>query len=477
MSKIRILLASSEVAPFAKTGGLADVAGSLPVALEELGIDARIIMPKYSSIKVEGDEARIGNPVRHSSKHSAETISNGVKIYFVKNDAYFKRPNLYGDKFGDYKDNLDRFSFFSREILERCKREDFRPDIIHCNDWQTALVPVYLNTIYKYDSFFSATRTLFTIHNMAYQGLFPKDEFPKTGLDWELFNIDYFEFYDRVNLMKGGLVYSDAISTVSPTYAKEILTKEFGCGLEGVLKRRQDSLYGILNGIDYGAWNPQIDPKIFKNYSAGNIEDKYANKEALQKEIGLKIDRAIPLIGLISRLADQKGLDLVAKIIGSLLNMKLEFILLGTGEHKYHVLFEKIAKKHPKDASINLKFDAVLAQKIYAGCDFFLMPSMYEPCGLGQMISFRYGTIPIVRETGGLKDSVREFDPKRGTGNGFTFKAYAHEDLLDAIKKALSAYKDKERWIELIKNVMALDYSWKSSAKEYVKLYRKMLES
>ena len=395
----------------------------------------------------------------------------------MKNDAYFKRPNLYGDKFGDYKDNLDRFSFFSREILERCKREDFSPDIIHCNDWQTALVPVYLNTVYKSDPFFSATKTLFTIHNMAYQGLFPKDEFPKTGLEWELFNIDYFEFYDKVNLMKGGLVYSDAISTVSPTYAREILTKEFGCGLEGVLKRRQDSLYGILNGIDYGAWNPQIDPAIFKNYSAENIEDKYANKEALQKEAGLKIDRSFPFIGLISRLADQKGLDLVAKIIGPLLNMKLEFILLGTGEHKYHVLFEKIAKSHAKNASINLKFDAVLAQKIYAGCDMFLIPSRYEPCGLGQMISFRYGTIPIVRETGGLKDSVREFDPKRGTGSGFTFKAYAHEDLFETIKKAMSAYQDKEGWLGLIKNVMALDYSWKSSAKEYVKLYNKILES
>ena len=461
MVKLKVLFASSEVAPFAKTGGLADVAGSLPLALEGLGVDVRVIMPKYSSVKSSGGEAIIGK---------------GVEVYFVENDDYFKRKELYGDKFGDYHDNLDRFAFFSREILERCKIENFAPDIIHCNDWQTALVPVYLNTLYKYDPFFSKTKILFTIHNMAYQGLFPKEEYPKIGLDWALFTINYFEFYDKVNLMKAGIIYSDAISTVSPTYAKEILTKEFGCGLEGVLKARENVLYGILNGIDPDVWDPQKDKKIFKKYSIDTVDDKYVNKERLQKEAGLKIDRDIPLIGLTSRLADQKGLDLVARIIEELLNMKVQFILLGTGDNKYHILFDKMAKAHPKNTSINLKFDLTLAQKIYAASDIFLIPSKYEPCGLGQMISFRYGTIPVVRQTGGLADSVTEFDPKTGEGNGFTFEEYKAERLFGSIKKALSLYKSRQIWSDLVKKVMGLDFSWNVSAKEYVKLYENILK-
>ncbi|MCX5680165.1 MAG: glycogen/starch synthase [Candidatus Omnitrophica bacterium] len=439
MGKLKVLMASSEVVPFAKTGGLADVAGSLPLALEEAGIDVRVIMPKYASVKSKEDEAIIGK---------------GIKVYFVKNDDYFNRKELYGDKFGDYPDNIERFAFFSREVLERCKREDFKPDIIHCNDWQTALIPVYLNTLYKFDPFFANTKTLFTIHNMAYQGVFPKEEFPKLGLDWALFSIRYFEFYDKVNLMKAGLVYSDAISTV-----------------EGVLKTREDVLSGILNGIDARVWNPETDKKIYKKYSAVDPDDKGINKEKLQIETGLKVDREIPMIGLISRLADQKGLDLLAKIISELLNTKVQFILLGTGDNKYHVLFERMAKMYPKNASINLKFDAVLAQRIYAASDLFLIPSRYEPCGLGQMISFRYGAIPVVRQTGGLKDSVAEFDPKTGEGNGFTFSDYKAEALHSAIKRGLNLYRNRAVWEELVRKVMTLDYSWKASAKEYIKLY------
>ncbi|MDD3905390.1 MAG: glycogen synthase GlgA [Candidatus Omnitrophica bacterium] len=459
MNKLKVLFVAGEVAPFAKTGGLADVAGSLPIALEEMGVDVRVIMPKYACVKTEGSEAVIGKE---------------VKVYFVENEGYFNRKELYGDKFGDYRDNLDRFAFFCREALERCKKEGFQPDVIHCNDWQTALIPVYLNTLYKYDSFFAKTKVLYTIHNLAYQGVFPKEEFPKIGLDWNLFTIEYFEFYDKVNLAKAGIVYSDAVSTVSPTYAKEILTKEFGCGLEGVLKNKEKVLSGILNGLDYTAWNPATDRKIFKKYSIPTVDDKYANKERLQKETALKIDRDIPLIGIISRLADQKGLDLLAKIIDELLNMKVQFILLGTGDNKYHILFEKMKKIHGKNASINLKFDATLAQKIYAAADIFLIPSRYEPCGLGQMISFRYGTIPVVRETGGLKDSVEEFSSKTREGNGFTFSEYRADHLFAAIKRALAAYKNKTVWSDLVKRVMALDFSWESSAKEYVKLYGKI---
>jgi len=461
MAKLKVLLASSEVVPFAKTGGLADVAGSLPLALEELGVDVRVIMPKYASVKVAGNSTKIGK---------------NIPVYFVKNDDYFNRKELYGDKFGDYKDNLDRFAFFSREILERCKKEKFAPDCIHCNDWQTALVPVYLNTLYKYDFFFADTKVLYTIHNMAYQGVFSKEEFPKIGLDWVLFHINYFEFYNKVNLMKAGLVYSDAISTVSPTYAKEILTPEFGCGLEGVLKIRENVLSGILNGIDYNLWSPEKDTKIFKKYSVGTLQDKYANKEMFQKEMGLKVDRSIPMFGMISRLADQKGADFVADIIGKMLNMKTQFVLLGTGDNKYHVIFEKVAKKYPLSASISLKFDAVLAQRIYAASDMFFVPSRYEPCGLSQMISFRYGTIPVVRQTGGLKDTVQEFDPKTGKGAGFTFVEPRSEELLNAVKKSLSVYKDKPLWTSLVKSVMGLDYSWKASAKEYINLFNGIMK-
>ncbi|MDD5496351.1 MAG: glycogen synthase GlgA [Candidatus Omnitrophica bacterium] len=461
MEKLKVLFASSEVVPFAKTGGLADVAGSLPIALEKQGVDARVIMPRYASVKERGNEAKIGK---------------NVKVYFVKNDEYFKRSELYGDKFGDYKDNLDRFVFFSRQILERCKAEDFHPDIIHCNDWQTALVPTYLNTLYKYDTFFSSTRTLFTIHNMAYQGLFAREEYPKIGLDWALFNMNYFEFYDKVNLMKGGIVYSDAIGTVSPTYAKEILTPEFGCGLEGVLKNRENSLYGIINGVDYDLWDPATDDKLYKKYSQKTFEDKYVNKAQLQKDLGLKVDSDIPVIGIVSRLADQKGLDLLADIIDSILNMKVQFVLLGTGDNKYHVLFEKIAKKYPRNSSIHIKFDAILAQRIYAASDLFLIPSRYEPCGLGQMISFKYGAIPVVRQTGGLKDTVKEYDLQTGKGNGFTFVEPRSRDFLAAIKKALLMYNEKEAWAKLVRNVMGLDFSWENSAKEYVKLYKKILK-
>lgn len=461
MARLKVLLASSEVVPFAKTGGLADVAGSLPLALEELGIDVRVIMPKYASVKASGNSAKIGK---------------SIKVYFVENEDYFNRKELYADLFGDYKDNLDRFVFFSREILARCRKEGFAPDVIHCNDWQTALVPVYLNTIYKYDPFFANTRTLYTIHNLAYQGLFPKEEFPKIGLDWALFHIDYFEFYDKVNLMKAGLVYSDAISTVSPTYAKEILTREFGCGLEGALKTRENALFGILNGIDYNLWSPEKDTKIFKNYSVDSLQDKCLNKEMFQKEMGLKVDRNIPMFGMITRLAEQKGADFVADIIDKLLNMKAQFVLLGTGDIKYHIIFEKIAKKYPALASISLRFDAALAQKIYASSDFFFIPSRYEPCGLSQMISFRYGTAPIVRQTGGLKDTVREFDPGTGKGTGFTFIEPKSEELLGAVKKSLMVYKDKPLWMSLVKYLMGLDYSWKASAKEYISLYNRVVK-
>ncbi len=461
MDKLKVLFVTSEAVPFAKTGGLADVAGGLPIALAEQGVDVRIIMPKYRSIKVEGNE----------------TVLNGnVKVYLVENDEYFDRKEIYGDKFGDYGDNLDRFIFFSKGVLERCVKENFRPDIIHCNDWHTALVCVYLNTIYKYDPFFEKTKTIFTIHNIAYQGLFNKDDFPKIGLDWALFHIHYFEFYGQVNLMKAGIVYADAVSTVSPTYAKEIMTKEYGCGLEGVLQEKKAAVYGILNGIDYNIWDPAVDRDLTKNYSIENLDDKYVDKESLQKDLGLKVDCDIPMIGIISRLADQKGMDILAKVINDILSMKVQFVLLGTGDHKYHVLLEKMAKAHQNNTSINLDFDKVPAGRIYAAADIILIPSRYEPCGLIQMISFKYGAVPVARRTGGLKDSISEYNTVTSEGTGFIFEEYKPEALLAAIKKSLSVHQHRTAWRELVKRVMGLDFSWKVSANEYLGLYDKVLK-
>lgn len=457
---MKILFVSSEVVPFAKTGGLADVAGSLPIALEKLGIEIKIVMPKYKMVKVNEDRTIIGRT---------------LEVLFIENEKYFNRDQLYGDKFGDYPDNLERFAYFSKSCLELLKKINFKPDVIHCNDWQTSLIHVYLKTIYKNDQFFYNVKTMLTIHNLSYQGLFDKSHFIKSGLDRSLFTIEGLEFYDKVNILKGGILFSDLITTVSPTYSREIQTKEFGYGLEGVLKSRSQQLYGILNGIDYDIWNPKTDKHIAKNYDANDIKAKCVNKEDLQKVSGLNVDRNIPLIGIISRLADQKGLDLISAIIRDLLKSKLQFIVLGTGDNKYHVLFEKIAKLYPKRTSINLKFDAILAQKIYAGCDMFLMPSRFEPCGLGQMICLRYGTIPVVRLTGGLKDTIEEYDAATGQGNGFVFSQYSSSELLAAIKRSLELYKNKKEWQQLTKRAMGYDFSWESSAKEYMRLYKKLL--
>lgn len=450
---MKVLLCSSEVVPYAKTGGLADVAGSLPLYLKKLKVDIRVAMPKYSCVKAAGWQAKMGKD---------------ILVYFVENKGYFARPNLYGTPAGDYQDNLDRFSFFCRAVLELLKKENFRPDLIHCNDWQSALIPVYLKTIYKDDPFFKDTKTIFTIHNMAYQGIFSKSEYPKIGISWEYFNIDGLEFYDQVNLMKGGLVFSDFITTVSPTYSKEIQTPEFGCKLEGILSKRKNNLFGILNGIDYDEWNPQTDKELARKYSARLSTDKVYNKVALQKELGLPVNPDVPLLGVVGRLAGQKGFDILAEKIDEICSMDLQFVLLGTGEEMYRKIMQDIAKKYPGKTSINIKFDNTLAKKIYASSDMFLMPSRYEPCGLGQLISLRYGTIPVVRKTGGLADTITE-------DNGFVFEKYSSDELFRAIKRGLDAYKNRKEWQAMVKRAMEYDFSWGNSAKEYVKLYKKVI--
>jgi starch synthase len=458
---MNILFLSSEVVPFAKTGGLADVAGALPVALEHLGHEVRIVLPKYKEVISPGNWAESGK---------------GIKVHFIVNDKLYNRDGLYGNDQGDHPDNLDRFSFYCRESLELVKKENFKPDIIHCNDWQTGLIPVYLKTIYKNDEFFKDTKTVFTIHNLAYTGSFDEGQWDKTGLDKSLFGIEGLEYYGKFSLLKGGLVFSDIITAVSPTYAKEIQTKEFGCGMEGILQSRAKDIYGVLNGIDYSIWDPQKDKYLYENYSCNNIEGKYANKQMLLKELGIKADSERPLIGTVGRLAYQKGYDILADIISQLCDQDIGFVLLGTGEKKYHEILRDAAKKHKDNVSINLTFDAALAQRIYAASDIFLMPSRYEPCGLGQLISFKYSTVPVARKTGGLADTVFEYDTDTEEGNGFLFTDCLPEHLLDAIKRSISVYQDKEKWLRLIKKIAKYDFSWDKSAGEYEKLYKSVTE-
>jgi len=459
---MRIVMCASEVVPFAKTGGLADVAGALPLSLEDQGQEVIVVMPRYKSI--QGSPFKI-NKVKEDI--SASKIGRNIQVYFIENEKYFNRDNLYMDKNGDYPDNLDRFSYFCRRTLQLLKEIKFKADVIHVHDWQASLVPVYLKSEYAKDPFYKDMRTVLTIHNIGYQGLFPKEEFTKLGLDWSLFDMEKLEFYGKVNLLKGGIVFSDIVNTVSPTYSKEIQAKEFGFGLEGILAKRKSSLFGILNGIDYSIWDPQTDTFIAEQFSIQDCKGKRKDKADLQKICNLPLTADKPLFGLVSRLAQQKGFDILAEAMDVICNLNLQMVILGTGDVKYHTLLSDIVKKYPKVISLHLKFDDALAHKIYAGSDFFLMPSRYEPCGLGQLISLRYGTIPIVFKTGGLADTIDK-------NNGFIFSQYKQEELVKTIKAALAAFKDKKQLDILIRNAMKCNFSWETSAKTYIRLYEKL---
>lgn len=459
---MKIAICASEVVPFAKTGGLADVAGALPLALEAAKQEVIVIMPCYRSIQ----NAKGFKISRLKSDVSYSTIGKNVKVYFIENVNLFDRDNLYGDKTGDYPDNLERFAYFSKRALMLLKELDFKADVVHVHDWQSALIPVYLKTIYTQDPFYQKMKSVITIHNIGYQGLFSKDEFPKLGLDWGLFTMEMLEFYDKINILKGGIVFSDFVTTVSPTYSKEIQTKEFGFGLEGILNKRRDQIVGILNGLDYDIWNPATDKALSKTFSLKSPKDKACDKADLQKLNKLPVDPKVPLIGIVSRLAEQKGFDILAEGIDEICRMKIQMVILGTGDLKYHQILETMVKKYPKVIALNIKFDDALAHKIYAGSDIFLMPSKYEPCGLGQMISLRYGTIPLVFKTGGLADTVTK-------ENGFIFSAYSREELVKTLKKAVTAFKNKKKWNTLVDTAMQCDFSWKESAQAYVRLYKK----
>jgi len=480
---MNVLIASPEVFPFIKTGGLADVTGSLPKVLKKLGVDVRIILPKHKGIEEQGFPIKYKN-YKYSCPMSqgyvdgeiALTEYDGVTAYLVEKDDYYYRDYLYSTPDGDYLDNAERFIFFSKSILEAIKVTGFVPDVLHCNDWETALAPVFLKTLYKDEPLLKNISSLFTIHNLGYQGIFWQYDMHLLNIGWEYFAPDYLEFFGNINFLKGGIVFSDIINTVSRKYSKEIQTPEFGWGLDGILRTRKSDLYGIINGIDYEDWNPWKDPYIPAHYDNKDTKNKKKCKAALQEAFGLPVAGDIPLIGTISRLADQKGFDLIASSLEEMLSYGTQYIILGTGERKYHDLFTELSKNFPKSFSLKIAYDNKLAHLIEAGSDMFLMPSQYEPCGLNQLYSLRYGTIPVVRGVGGLEDTITDVTKEPESGTGFKFYDYTDKAMLEAVSRALKVYKNKDAWISLVKRCMDEDFSWQRSAKEYMGLYKKAIE-
>lgn len=471
---------SPETAPFSKTGGLADVAGTLAAALERRGDEVIVITPAYRCVFRGGfgvEDARMRFSVALAEREARgavlrASLGKNVSVYFVRADRYFDREGLYGTAAADYPDNAERFIFYSRFALEILRRHPV--DIIHCHDWQSALAIVFLkNQAQRYPEL-TSSRTVLTLHNLGFQGIFDASQWPLLNLDRGLFTPAFLEFYGRINFLKGALLSADKITTVSPTYAREIMGKEQGFGLEGVLQGRASDLLGILNGVDYGQWHPAIDPWIAKRYTESNLAAKLICKRSLQRTLGLPVLDKAPLLGMISRLTAQKGFDLVEKILGPLTERDLQIALLGSGESRYEDFFRRAAEKYPERIAVRIGFDEKLAHQIEAGADIFLMPSLYEPCGLNQMFSLKYGTIPIVRAVGGLKDTVVDFDPERGTGTGFLFGPYEPGALMSAIERALQAYGDENGWTALRRRAMSVDFSWERSADAYSGLYRQL---
>ncbi len=472
---MKILFVSSEGLPYSKTGGLADVVEALPKALVETGHEVAVLLPRYKGNKttvtvISSVTVPLGDRLRFPAIAEAPAVA-GVRYFLVDDPEFFDRDQLYGDKSGDFPDNADRFAEFSRVAIEFAKRV-WLPDVIHCHDWQSALVPVLLRTQHKQDQVVRSLPVVFTIHNLGYQGLFPHSDLQEIGLPDTLFTMDKLEYYGKVNFLKGGLIFSDYLTTVSRRYAKEIQTPEYGCGLEGVIRDRADRLVGILNGVDYAVWSPEADTFIAQNYSAHNLDGKTVCKKNLLETFRLPADTLDrPLIGIISRFADQKGFDLIAEIGAELMQENVALVALGTGQPEYEKLFKELAEKYPARVGVKIGYDNALAHRIEAGSDMFLMPSRYEPCGLNQIYSLRYGTVPVVRATGGLDDTIQNFDPKTKQGTGFKFEEYSGEALLECIQAALKTYRDPKLWKTVMANGMAKDFSWKASAAAYVTVY------
>jgi starch synthase len=464
---MNILFASSEVAPFAKTGGLADVSGSLPRALSEISCRTSVILPFYKDVK------NMHLEVEHFSKGEFDFLAHkegGMEYIFVVNDKYYERDNLYSEPTGDYEDNDLRFSYFARAVAVVGIDASRAFDVVHCNDWQTGLVPLYLK-IHGAD-----VKTLFSIHNIGYQGLFKVDSLYRIGIPRRFYNINGIEYYGKVSFLKAGIVYSSAISTVSKAYSEEILTREFGCGMDGILRTRVPNIYGIVNGVDYTKWDPKIDEHIAGKYDSESIGKKLECKKDLIKSANLAPDTLErPLIGVISRLAHQKGIDLIIEAAKEIIDLGASVVILGIGDEKYNKLTRSIGEEHPGYISSHIKFDNELAHKIEAGSDMFVMPSRYEPCGLNQLYSMRYGTVPIVRATGGLNDTIIDVDTDKAGGNGIKFSGATKKDLIEAVSRAVKLYNDKSEWQKLQKKVMGLDFSWKASALHYKELYEKLI--
>jgi starch synthase len=483
----RIVMFAAEAAPYAKVGGLADVVGSLPKVLDRTGAQATIVLPAYEvipfqqlgirpSADVAPFEIPMGQETVRVDVFRTTLPGTRVNVFLLGGGGYFSRAGIYDDPAtrAGYPDNMERFAFYARAGLELLRAIGQPVDVIHCHDSQTALVPGLLHTTYKDDPFFAHTGSLFTIHNLAYQGLYEKEALFWAGIDSRHFSSPSpFEYWGKVNFMKVGIETADLVSTVSETYAREIQSgPEYGCGLEGVLGIRAGDLHGIVNGIDYDEWDPETDPLISSRFSAVDLAGKLACKTALLRSMGLRKRKGrVPLIGIISRLADQKGFDLIGEAIGEIAKQDLQLVVLGTGQLKYHELFQNISKLHPDKIAVKLAFDNRLAHQIEAGADMFLMPSKYEPCGLNQLYSMRYGTVPIVRATGGLADTVTDYDIQTDTGTGFTFRDYTPAAMMAAIERALISYADSERWHRLVVRDMSQRWSWEKSASKYMQLY------
>lgn len=448
----------SEMDPYAKTGGLGVVAASLPAALAKQGVKVHLFLPHYACVQERRPQAQ---------------FREGVTVHFVDHPGYFQRSGLYGDRRGDYPDNLERFSFFCRRVLETLSAKGIAPNILHAHDWQAAMSVVYLKTLFKTEPCFAKTAAAMTIHNLAYQGIFPKESYPKLGIPWELFAIEGLEFYGAVNLLKGGIVFADAITTVSPGYAHEVQGIEQGAGLDGVLRSRANRLVGILNGIDDVSWDPAADRVLASGYDDRSLSKKKQNKAVLQEELGLPVSSKAFLIGMVTRLAAQKGFELLIEALPRFKALGLQLVILGSGDKGIEEALKK-AVRRSNWMRVRFAFDEALSRRIYAGADAFLMPSLYEPCGLGQMIAMRYGTVPIVRATGGLRDTVADADSDKKMGKGFCFEPFTAGALTDAVERAMKTYKTPKLWTVLQQRGMSTDFSWDQSGKEYLRLYQRL---
>lgn len=474
---LKILFAAAEAVPFVKTGGLADVAFALPKELRKLGMDVRIVLPKYKNIPEEFKInmallKEINVPVGWRNQYCGIQYLEyeGVPCYFIDNEYYFKRDGIYG-----FCDDGERFAYFDRAVLEMLAHIDFQPNILHCNDWHTGMIMPLLQEHFRQNPSYKDIKTIFTIHNLKYQGVFPGEILGELlNLGSEYFDVNKLEFYGGVSFMKGGINYADVVTTVSESYAQEIQSPDYGEKLDGLLKERNQSLYGIVNGIDYDIFNPQNDPHIYANYSADTIETKELNKQKLQELLGLPQKKDVPLIGMVSRIDHMKGFELLFQVMEELLSKELQIVVLGTGDPYYENKLKEQAYRYPDKLAVKIMFSSDAAQKIYAGCDMFLMPSIFEPCGLSQLIALRYGTIPIVRETGGLKDTVKSYNEYNGEGNGFSFNSCNANDMLYTINRALEFYQNKDVWKKIVSNAMQGEYSWNRSAHMYQELYRRL---